>query len=53
MVEGVRAHVDGWAWDVASIGVPTPVRGGKVIAEPVNLGRDGSASTSSKRSESR
>jgi len=39
MVEGVRAHVDGWAWDVASIGVPTPVRGGKVIAEPVNLGR--------------
>jgi polyphosphate glucokinase len=38
MVEGVLAHVDGWTWDVATIGVPTPVRGGKVIAEPVNLG---------------
>ena len=38
MVEGVRAAADGWSWDVASVGVPTPIRGGKVIAEPVNLG---------------
>lgn len=37
-VEGIRAGTDGWAWDVASVGVPTPVRGGKMIAEPVNLG---------------
>jgi polyphosphate glucokinase len=38
MVEGVRAAVGDWSWDAASIGVPTPVRGGKVVAEPVNLG---------------
>jgi polyphosphate glucokinase len=38
MVEGVGAAAEGWSWDVASIGVPTPVRGGKIIAEPVNLG---------------
>jgi polyphosphate glucokinase len=38
MVEGVRGAADGWSWDVVSIGIPTPVRGGKVIAEPVNLG---------------
>jgi polyphosphate glucokinase len=37
-VAGIRATVEGWSWDVASIGVPTPVRGGKMIAEPVNLG---------------
>jgi polyphosphate glucokinase len=39
MVDGVRSIADGWSWDVASVGVPTPVRGGKVIAEPVNLGK--------------
>jgi len=38
MVRGVLDCADGWSWDVASLGVPTPVRGGKVIAEPVNLG---------------
>ena len=38
VVEGVRATAEGWSWDVASIGVPTPVRGGKMVAEPVNLG---------------
>lgn len=38
MVDGVLKLVDGWDFDVVSVGVPTPVRGGKVIAEPVNLG---------------
>ena len=38
MVAGVLQTVDGWSWDVASVGIPTPVRYGKVVAEPVNLG---------------
>jgi polyphosphate glucokinase len=38
MVAGVLDVVDGWAWDVVSVGIPTPVRGGEVVAEPVNLG---------------
>jgi polyphosphate glucokinase len=38
MVSGVLETVQGWTWDVASVGIPTPVRGGKVIAEPINLG---------------
>jgi len=38
MVAGVLDAAEGWSWDVATIGLPTPVRGGKVIAEPVNLG---------------
>jgi len=38
MVAGVLKAVDGWSWDVVSVGIPTPVRGGKVVAEPINLG---------------
>jgi len=38
MVAGVLDAAEGWSWDVATVGLPTPVRGGKVIAEPVNLG---------------
>jgi polyphosphate glucokinase len=38
MVDGVLELVEGWSWDVATVGIPTPVRGGNVIAEPVNLG---------------
>jgi predicted NBD/HSP70 family sugar kinase len=38
MVEGTLAAVEGWTWDVVSVGVPAPVRGGKVVAEPANLG---------------
>lgn len=38
MVEGVLELVDGWSWEAVSVGIPTPVRGGKPIAEPVNLG---------------
>lgn len=39
MVEGVLEIVDGWPWDLVSVGIPSPVRNGKVIADPVNLGR--------------
>jgi polyphosphate glucokinase len=38
MVDGVLELVVGWSWDVVSVGIPTPVRGGKALAEPVNLG---------------
>lgn len=38
MVDGVLALVTDWEYDVVSIGIPTPVRGGKPIAEPINLG---------------
>ena len=38
MVSGTLEAVTGWAWDVVSVGIPAPVRGDKVVAEPVNLG---------------
>ena len=38
MVDGVLGLVDGWSFERVSVGIPTPVRGGKPIAEPVNLG---------------
>jgi polyphosphate glucokinase len=38
MVAGVLTAVEGWDWDVVSVGIPTPVRNDKVVAEPVNLG---------------
>ncbi|MCW2966201.1 MAG: hypothetical protein JWO17_3453 [Actinomycetia bacterium] len=38
MVEGVQVAGEGWSWDVVSIGIPAPVQGGRVIADPVNLG---------------
>lgn len=38
MVEGVLAIAEGWHWDVVSVGIPAPVRGGKLISDPVNLG---------------
>jgi polyphosphate glucokinase len=39
MVSGVLEAVEGWAWDVVSVGIPAPVRGNKVVSEPVNLGK--------------
>jgi len=39
MVDGVLELAKDWPYDVVSIGVPAPVRAGKVIAEPVNLGK--------------
>jgi polyphosphate glucokinase len=38
MVDGVLGVVEGWPFERVSIGVPTPIRGGMPIAEPVNLG---------------
>lgn len=38
MVAGVLDLTKDWTYDVVSVGIPTPVRGGKPIAEPVNLG---------------
>jgi predicted NBD/HSP70 family sugar kinase len=38
MVEGVLEAAEGWSWEVASLGIPTPVLGGRPIAEPINLG---------------
>jgi polyphosphate glucokinase len=38
MVDGVLRVGIGWTWDVVSVGIPTPVHGGKPISEPVNLG---------------
>jgi polyphosphate glucokinase len=39
MAKGVLEIADGWAFDRVSVGIPTPVRGGKPVAEPVNLGK--------------
>jgi predicted NBD/HSP70 family sugar kinase len=39
MVAGTLAAVTGWSWDAVTVGIPAPVRAGKVISEPVNLGR--------------
>ena len=39
MATGTLAAVAGWKWDVVSVGIPAPVRGGKVISEPANLGQ--------------
>jgi polyphosphate glucokinase len=38
LIDGVQSAGAGWSWDVVSVGIPTPVHGGKVVAEPVNLG---------------
>ena len=38
MVDGVLRVADGWSWDVVSVGIPAPVRGGRVVSEPVNIG---------------
>jgi polyphosphate glucokinase len=38
MARGVLEIVEGWSWDVVSVGIPTPIRAGRVVAEPVNLG---------------
>jgi polyphosphate glucokinase len=38
MVEAVKELAHDWKWDSVSVGVPSPVHGGRVVAEPVNLG---------------
>jgi polyphosphate glucokinase len=39
MVSGLQEAVADWAWDVASVGIPMPIKDGKVAAEPANLGQ--------------
>ena len=39
LVEGVTALTRDWAYDVVSIGVPSPVKDGRIVSEPVHLGR--------------
>jgi predicted NBD/HSP70 family sugar kinase len=39
MVAGVKKLTADWEYDVVSLGVPAPVVRGRVVAEPVNLGR--------------
>lgn len=38
MCELLLPALAGWSWDAVSIGIPTPVHAGRVIANPVNLG---------------
>jgi polyphosphate glucokinase len=38
MVEGARAITQDWSYDVVSVGIPSPVHGGRVVSDPVNLG---------------
>ena len=38
MVEAAKELADDWSWESVSVGVPSPVHGGRVVAEPVNLG---------------
>jgi polyphosphate glucokinase len=38
MVKAVRDATKGWRYDVVSIGLPGPVRRGKIVREPHNLG---------------
>jgi polyphosphate glucokinase len=39
LIEGIKANTEGWHWDVVSVGIPTPVKNGKVLREPINLGK--------------
>jgi polyphosphate glucokinase len=38
MVEGTLEAVAGWTWSRVTVGIPAPVRGGKVLHDPANLG---------------
>lgn len=38
MVAAAHESALGWRWEVVAVGVPAPVHGGRVIAEPFNLG---------------
>jgi polyphosphate glucokinase len=37
-IAGVRQNIEGWKMDTISIGFPAPVRDGRILAEPKNLG---------------
>jgi polyphosphate glucokinase len=38
MVDGVVGITADWAYDVVSVGIPSPVHAGRVLSDPVNLG---------------
>jgi polyphosphate glucokinase len=38
MVAGTLKAVEGWRWSAVTVGIPAPIRAGRPIAEPVNLG---------------
>jgi polyphosphate glucokinase len=38
MVAAAKELAADWTWDSVSVGVPSPVHGGRILAEPVNLG---------------
>jgi polyphosphate glucokinase len=38
MVAGTLEAVNGWSWSRVTVGVPAPVRAGKVVSDPANLG---------------
>jgi polyphosphate glucokinase len=39
MVKLALGAAEGWHFDVVTVGVPAPVHGGRVVSEPVNLGK--------------
>ena len=39
MVAGIRQLAEGWPYEAVSIGYPGPVRRGRIVSEPHNLGR--------------
>jgi polyphosphate glucokinase len=39
MVALALGAAEGWNFDVVSVGIPAPVHGGRVVLEPVNLGK--------------
>jgi polyphosphate glucokinase len=38
MVAAARQLGEGWSWDRVAVGIPSPVHGGRVVADPINLG---------------
>ena len=39
MVAAVRELAADWSWDRVSVGIPSPVHMGRVVSDPVNLGK--------------
>ena len=39
MVKQIKVEIEGWKFDAISIGFPSPVRDGRILAEPKHLGK--------------
>jgi polyphosphate glucokinase len=39
MVAAAKQLAEGWSFDHVSVGIPAPVHGGKIVSDPVNLGK--------------